>query len=164
MYNWVTLLYSRDWHNTVNQLYFNKKIFKRNKNKHRKISFRCFFVCFFFVFFASSVPLLGLSISWLSLSILSFISNVIILSAFKCLSDNSNISLISVSAFINCLFSVWCLTGSGYEIEEVGIWTFSHYGRTFQILSCWLSLILLWWGGEILPVGDWSPSSFLGLC
>ena len=23
MYNWVTLLYSRNWHNIVNQLYFN---------------------------------------------------------------------------------------------------------------------------------------------
>ena len=27
MYDWVTLLYSRNWHNTVNQLYF-KKILK----------------------------------------------------------------------------------------------------------------------------------------
>ena len=26
VYNWVTLLYSRDWHSIVNQLYFNKKI------------------------------------------------------------------------------------------------------------------------------------------
>ena len=26
VYNWVTLLYSRDWHNIANQLYFNKKI------------------------------------------------------------------------------------------------------------------------------------------
>ena len=25
VYNWVTLLYSRDWHNSVDQLYFNKK-------------------------------------------------------------------------------------------------------------------------------------------
>ena len=25
MYDWVTLLYSGSWHNTVNQLYFNKK-------------------------------------------------------------------------------------------------------------------------------------------
>ena len=25
VYNWVTILYSRDWHNIVNQLYFNKK-------------------------------------------------------------------------------------------------------------------------------------------
>ena len=24
-YNWVALLYSRDWYNIVNQLYFNKK-------------------------------------------------------------------------------------------------------------------------------------------
>ena len=29
MYDWVTLLYSRNWHNTVNQLYFNK-----NKSKN----------------------------------------------------------------------------------------------------------------------------------
>ena len=27
MYNWVTLLYSRNEHNIVNQLYFNKKNF-----------------------------------------------------------------------------------------------------------------------------------------
>ena len=26
MNDWVTLLYSRNWHNVVNQLYFNKKI------------------------------------------------------------------------------------------------------------------------------------------
>ena len=26
MYDWVTLLYNRNWYNTVNQLYFNKKI------------------------------------------------------------------------------------------------------------------------------------------
>ena len=39
MYDWVTLLYSRNWHNTVNQLYFNKRFFylkkflkKENKN------------------------------------------------------------------------------------------------------------------------------------
>ena len=25
MYNWITFLYCRDWHNTVNQPYFNKK-------------------------------------------------------------------------------------------------------------------------------------------
>ena len=25
MYHWVTLLYSRNWHNIVNQLYFKKK-------------------------------------------------------------------------------------------------------------------------------------------
>ena len=29
MYDWVTMLYSRNWHNTVNQLYFNRK--KMNK-------------------------------------------------------------------------------------------------------------------------------------
>ena len=27
MYNWITLLYSRNEHNIVNQLYFNKKFF-----------------------------------------------------------------------------------------------------------------------------------------
>ena len=25
MYDWVTMLYSRNWHNSVNQLYFKKK-------------------------------------------------------------------------------------------------------------------------------------------
>ena len=25
MYDWVTLLYGRNWHNIVNQIYFNKK-------------------------------------------------------------------------------------------------------------------------------------------
>ena len=33
MYNWVTMLYSRNWHNVVNQLYFNKI---KNKNKKQK--------------------------------------------------------------------------------------------------------------------------------
>ena len=28
MYDWVTLLYGRNWHSTVHQLYLNKKIFK----------------------------------------------------------------------------------------------------------------------------------------
>ena len=28
MYDWVTLLYGRDWHNIVNQLYFNLKKIK----------------------------------------------------------------------------------------------------------------------------------------
>ena len=28
MYDWVTLLYSINWHKIVNQLYFNKKYFK----------------------------------------------------------------------------------------------------------------------------------------
>ena len=28
MYDWVTMPYSRNWHNTVNQLYFNKIISK----------------------------------------------------------------------------------------------------------------------------------------
>ena len=31
MYNWFTLLYSRNWHNVVNQLYSNK-IKKKKKN------------------------------------------------------------------------------------------------------------------------------------
>ena len=32
VYNWVTLLYSRDWHSIVNQLYFNlKKLKKKEK-------------------------------------------------------------------------------------------------------------------------------------
>ena len=31
VYNWVTLLYSRDWHNIVNQLYVNK--FKKSLAK-----------------------------------------------------------------------------------------------------------------------------------
>ena len=32
MYDWVTLLFSRNWHNIVNQLYFNNKY---NKIKHK---------------------------------------------------------------------------------------------------------------------------------
>ena len=31
MYDWVTLLYSRNWYNIVNQLYFNKKNQKKEK-------------------------------------------------------------------------------------------------------------------------------------
>ena len=31
MSDWVSLLYSRSWHNTVNQLYSNKKIKKRDQ-------------------------------------------------------------------------------------------------------------------------------------
>ena len=31
VYNWVTRLYSRDWHNVVYQLYFNKKPWKVNR-------------------------------------------------------------------------------------------------------------------------------------
>ena len=34
MYDWVTLLYRRNWHNTVNQLYFNKK-------RRRRLKFQC---------------------------------------------------------------------------------------------------------------------------
>ena len=30
VYNWVTMSYSRDWHNVVYQLYFNKKTWKVN--------------------------------------------------------------------------------------------------------------------------------------
>ena len=42
VFNWVTLLYSRNKHNTVNQLYFNKKIksktikYKDEQNKTKK--------------------------------------------------------------------------------------------------------------------------------
>ena len=35
VYNWVTLLYSRDWHNIVNQLYFNKKSKNRQSLKEQ---------------------------------------------------------------------------------------------------------------------------------
>ena len=31
MHDWVTLLYSRNWHNTVNQLHSNKIFFKKRK-------------------------------------------------------------------------------------------------------------------------------------
>ena len=31
-YDWVTLLYSRNWYNVINQLYFNKKFFWRNSS------------------------------------------------------------------------------------------------------------------------------------
>ena len=31
MYDWVTFLYSRNWRNIVNELYFNKKDFLNNK-------------------------------------------------------------------------------------------------------------------------------------
>ena len=30
MYDWVTLLYSRNWHNIVNELYFNFKKYREN--------------------------------------------------------------------------------------------------------------------------------------
>ena len=36
MYDWVTLLYSRNWHNTVNQLYFAKKYMCKKKERKRK--------------------------------------------------------------------------------------------------------------------------------
>ena len=32
VYDWITFLYSRNWHKIVNQLYFNKKINKIIKN------------------------------------------------------------------------------------------------------------------------------------
>ena len=32
IYDWVTLLYDRNWHNTVNQLYLNKKFFHYEKS------------------------------------------------------------------------------------------------------------------------------------
>ena len=31
IYDWVTLLYSRNWHNIINQLYLNDNNFKRTK-------------------------------------------------------------------------------------------------------------------------------------
>ena len=36
MYDWVTLLYSRNWHNTLNQLYFNKNEFLKNEAQTEK--------------------------------------------------------------------------------------------------------------------------------
>ena len=39
MKDWVTLLYSRNWHNTVNQLYFNKKT-KQNKTETKNPCFQ----------------------------------------------------------------------------------------------------------------------------
>ena len=39
MYDWVTLLYSRNWHNIVNQLCLNKKIIlKKKKNLDHVVS------------------------------------------------------------------------------------------------------------------------------
>ena len=38
MYDWVTVLYSRNWHNTVNQLYFNKNKTGGKKIKKTQIS------------------------------------------------------------------------------------------------------------------------------
>ena len=35
IYDWVTLLYSRNWHHTVNQLYFNTKIIRGKKSEMR---------------------------------------------------------------------------------------------------------------------------------
>ena len=35
MYNWFSLLYSRNYHNIVNQLYFNKTIKKGEKGKKK---------------------------------------------------------------------------------------------------------------------------------
>ena len=37
MYNWAVLLYTRDWYKIVNQLYFNKKKFKKPKKKYNPI-------------------------------------------------------------------------------------------------------------------------------
>ena len=36
MYNWITLLYSRNYHNIVNELYFNKILKNEKKNRARK--------------------------------------------------------------------------------------------------------------------------------
>ena len=37
MYDWVTMLYSRNWHNTVNQLYSNKIFFKKKPESKTQI-------------------------------------------------------------------------------------------------------------------------------
>ena len=37
MYNWLTLLYTGNWHNIVNQLYA-----KKIKNKQKQLSVLCF--------------------------------------------------------------------------------------------------------------------------
>ena len=36
MYNWVTSLYSRNWHNIVNKPYFNKKIISKKKKEKKE--------------------------------------------------------------------------------------------------------------------------------
>ena len=36
MYNWITLLHSRNYHNTVNQLYFNRTVKNEKKKKKEK--------------------------------------------------------------------------------------------------------------------------------
>ena len=39
MYDWVTMIYSKNWHNTVNQLYINKNFWRRERiGKEKKIS------------------------------------------------------------------------------------------------------------------------------
>ena len=50
MYDWVTLLYSRNWHNTVNQLYFKKMRKKKNKFEWEKKS------CILFFHYNTNVP------------------------------------------------------------------------------------------------------------
>ena len=60
MYDWATLLYSRNWHNIVNQLYFNFKNVQKNlkiKKNHRVF----FLLPFFFLFFSSFSVFFGLS-------------------------------------------------------------------------------------------------------
>ena len=37
MYVWVTMLYSRNWHDSVNQPYFNKKKLKNKFNKTERM-------------------------------------------------------------------------------------------------------------------------------
>ena len=37
MHDWVTMLYSRSWHNTVNQLHYNKNKVKYSKDTIKKI-------------------------------------------------------------------------------------------------------------------------------
>ena len=38
IYNWVTLLYSRNWHNIANQLYFNKNMLTNLPNNHNVVT------------------------------------------------------------------------------------------------------------------------------
>ena len=35
MYDWVILLYNRNWHNSVNQLYLNTKIKKKKRTQDK---------------------------------------------------------------------------------------------------------------------------------
>ena len=53
VYNWVTLLYSRDWHSTVNQLSFSKN---NNKKKAGLLDYRCESVRIEFLHLAALYP------------------------------------------------------------------------------------------------------------